>query len=103
MRPDGEVTQLHCRIAAVTGNACLFILIAIMNTVFHHFGCIDVVLREKVRATRQRDRRALSRAAWRVRWFRSARLGALWAASAYSRAAVARSPSRSWRYAPTAA
>ena len=42
MRPDGEITQLHCRIAAVTGNACLFILIAIMNTVFRQFGWIDV-------------------------------------------------------------
>jgi DNA-binding PadR family transcriptional regulator len=45
----------------------------------------------------KRPRRALSRAACRVRWSRSARSGALWAASAYSRAAVARSPSRSWR------
>jgi uncharacterized protein DUF4132 len=52
---------------------------------------------------RQRRRPELSRAAWRVRWSRSARLGALRAASAYSRAAVARSPSRSCRYAATAA
>lgn len=46
---------------------------------------------------RQRHPRALSRAAWRVRWSRSARLGAFWAASVYSCAAVVRSPSRSWR------
>lgn len=42
-------------------------------------------------------RAAFRRAAWRVRWSRSARLGARWAASAYRRAAVVRSPSRSCR------
>ena len=41
--------------------------------------------------------RLLRRAAWRVRWSRSGRLVAARAASAYRRAAVDGSPSRSWR------
>ena len=44
----------------------------------------------------------LSRAAWRVWWSRSARLGALRAASAYRRAASSSSPFFSWRCAATA-
>lgn len=45
----------------------------------------------------QRASSWLTRAACRVRWSRSARLVASRAASAYSRAAVGRSPSFSWR------
>ena len=59
--------------------------------------------RNSTRPAHGRSRRIwLSRAAWRIWWSRSARFGALRAASAYRRAASSRSPLFSWRWAATA-